>query len=313
MAALEKKKLIEYLEHAIKLEGNMVTQKEITDKYVTIQDAKKPQYKPKPYPPEPDLPHVPTREEADISKGLMIGIVVYSVIAAIVSLILVLSRNTTLAILGGVLAIGSLIAVLLIIKIVPARARKRLLSENAGISDAYRNNCQRIDESNRASKQETDRQIENWQRSRNEGMTYLNNKEAQMQAVLNQYYAPDYIYPKYRTLPALTSIYEYLTSGRCEELTGPNGAYNLYEMELRQNTVINQLNTIIENLEQIRNNQYTLYQEMVRINQNTRRISAELSAIGTYTFELTRLSALNAFYNSVTAENSGATTYIYSL
>lgn len=46
------------------------------------------------------------------------------------------------------------------------------------------------------------------------------------------------VFPKYRNLIAYASFYEYLESGRCDSLSGVNGAYNLYEAELKQNTVI---------------------------------------------------------------------------
>ena len=44
-------------------------------------------------------------------------------------------------------------------------------------------------------------------------------------------YSCNVIFSKYRTLPAIASILEYLESGRCEALSGPDGAYNLYESE----------------------------------------------------------------------------------
>ena len=122
----------------------------------------------------------------------------------------------------------------------------------------------------------------------------LNASLANSNELLEQYYSVDVIFPKYRNLPALTSIYEYLASGRCDELTGPNGAYNLYELELRQNTVISQLNTIISNLEQIQQNQQMLYRELVQITQNTRKIVGELSAIRNYTYAMAEFTALNA-------------------
>ncbi len=149
-----------------------------------------------------------------------------------------------------------------------------------------------------------------WQSSKEEGVAYLLEKKQQTQTVLEKYYSPDVIFPKYRNLPALTSIYEYLTSGRCEELTGPNGAYNLYETELRQNTVISQLNTIISNLEQIRQNQYVLYQELVKVNAVTQSISREISAIRGYTYTLTELSALNTYYNAITADCTSALAFL---
>lgn len=45
------------------------------------------------------------------------------------------------------------------------------------------------------------------------------------------------IYPKYLTLPAVTTIYEYLESGRCDSLAGANGSYNLYESEFEASTL----------------------------------------------------------------------------
>lgn len=90
-------------------------------------------------------------------------------------------------------------------------------------------------------------------------------------------YEEGIIYSKYRNLVAVSTIYEYLASGRCDQLEGPNGAYNLYEMELRQNIVIGQLSTITENLEQIKENQHTLYYEIQSANYNS---ASMLSSIG---------------------------------
>lgn len=69
--------------------------------------------------------------------------------------------------------------------------------------------------------------------------------------------------------------YEYLLSGRCDKLEGPDGAYNFYEMELRQNIIIAQLSNIIDNLEQIKNNQYSLYEELQKSNYTIEQILNE--------------------------------------
>ena len=121
---------------------------------------------------------------------------------------------------------------------------------------------------------------------------------------LERVYAKNIIYPKYRNLPALTSIYEYYVTGRCEELSGPYGAYNLYEDEVRKDKIISQLNTVIANLEQIKQNQYKLYEQVCQIQSNTNRMVRELNAIKGYVIELTNLTALNTYYNGVTALNT---------
>lgn len=79
------------------------------------------------------------------------------------------------------------------------------------------------------------------------------------QKELDLLYSKDIIYSKYRNIIAIASIYEYLDSGRCEQLEGADGAYNIYEMEVRLDRIITKLDVVINNLEQIKNNQYYLY------------------------------------------------------
>lgn len=86
---------------------------------------------------------------------------------------------------------------------------------------------------------------------------------------LKDLYAENIIYPKYRNMVAVTTIYEYLESGRCRQLDGPDGAYNIYEMELRQNVIIGQLSSIADNLERIKERQFALYNEVTEANQRT--------------------------------------------
>ncbi|MBQ6825945.1 MAG: hypothetical protein IJP34_04725 [Clostridia bacterium] len=112
----------------------------------------------------------------------------------------------------------------------------------------------------------------------------------QLNSSLEQLYNKDIIFPKYRNLVAISVISEYLTSGRCSELEGPNGAYNLYELELRQNIIINQLSSILSNLEQIKNNQYTLYQELKKSDAIINNLLANIGnqiAISNYYAQIT--------------------------
>lgn len=79
---------------------------------------------------------------------------------------------------------------------------------------------------------------------------------------MKKLYALDIVYDKYRNLIAISSFYEYFASDRVSELTGAKGAYNLFEQEIRMDLVINKLDVIIEQLEDIKENQYALYQKM---------------------------------------------------
>ena len=123
----------------------------------------------------------------------------------------------------------------------------------------------------------------------------------EQQKLLQEYYDLDYIYPKYRGLVPISTIYEYLASGRCSTLTGPNGAYNLYEMELRMNTIIGKLDDIIAHLEDISYSQRMLYDEVKASNQ---RVENLLAAIENTASNIERNTAMDAYYSQITASNA---------
>ena len=86
------------------------------------------------------------------------------------------------------------------------------------------------------------------------------------QQLLDKLYELNVIFPKYRDLVAVSQMYEYVASGRCNTLSGYEGAYNLYEQELRMNIVISQLEDIYDQLEEISTNQYMLYSAICESN-----------------------------------------------
>lgn len=127
-----------------------------------------------------------------------------------------------------------------------------------------------------------------------ETMNKHNSALSTLENALEQLYSENVIFPKYRNLVAITAINEYLLSGRCDKLEGPDGAYNLYEMELRQNIIIAQLSSIIDNLEQIRSNQYSLYEELQKSNYTINEILSE-------TRRMKETAKLTAYFAGVTA------------
>lgn len=130
------------------------------------------------------------------------------------------------------------------------------------------------------------------------------------QAILNKLYDADIIFPKYRNMVAMCTIYEYFASGRCTELTGATGAYNLYESELRQNLIINQLEEVNANLEQVRQNQYILYQGISETNKALSEVSSDIKGILSMTADIAVSSRINAFCSQITAANVKALTYM---
>ena len=140
----------------------------------------------------------------------------------------------------------------------------------------------------------------------------------------NELYAYDIIFGKYRDVVALSSFYEYLMSGRCTSLEGADGAYNIYENEIRANRVIAQLDTVISSLDDIKQNQYMMYQELWKINTSLQQLNSTMDAavgslrnIETNTKHISENSdliahntAVTAYYSKVNAELTNALGYM---
>jgi len=107
----------------------------------------------------------------------------------------------------------------------------------------------------------------------NDFLKELDENIASTQETLDKLYGLDIIYPKYRNLVAMCSMYEYFVTGRVSQLKGADGAYNLYESELRQDLIIAQLDRISAGLEKIKQNQYMLYSQLSKANEFLSSIS----------------------------------------
>lgn len=112
-------------------------------------------------------------------------------------------------------------------------------------------------------------------------------------ANLEKMYSYNVVFPKYRNYVMVSSIYEYLCSGRCTTLEGHDGAYNILELEIRLDKIITRLDDILKNLEAIRANQYTLYSCLQDSNrkigtllQEETRIAEGMQKLGTQGYEM---------------------------
>lgn len=117
---------------------------------------------------------------------------------------------------------------------------------------------------------------------------------------LKKLYNQNVIYEKYRNFVAIATIYEYFDSGRCFALEGPNGAYNMYEREIRANTIISSLAQIITDLDQIKNGQYALYKEIRRSNEEVTYLLNNIKNTQVVTAYYTQVAALAALADRVT-------------
>lgn len=89
-------------------------------------------------------------------------------------------------------------------------------------------------------------------------------------------YSYNIIYGKYRNFIAISSFIDYFMAGRCDCLSGNDGAYNLYEQETRTDIIINKIDIIIKKLDQIAENQYYVYNKINEINNTLSNISGQL-------------------------------------
>ncbi len=143
----------------------------------------------------------------------------------------------------------------------------------------------------------------------------------------NELYSYNIVFDKYRNIVALSTFYEYLMSGRCETLEGINGAYNIYENEIRLNTIITKLDEIKENqfmiynkLRDIDNSLSTLNSTMEKavssldtINKNTTDMNVYLHNISKNTAVIAHNSAVTAYYSKVNAELTNALGFMVAL
>ena len=127
-----------------------------------------------------------------------------------------------------------------------------------------------------------------------------------LENTLEKLYSLNIIFPKYRSFACVATLLEYLQSGRCEELTGPDGAYNLYESELRSDLIITKLDNIERKLDQVIANQHTLYYAINQANKRLDKITTQLDKSLTLQKTIAANTAVTAVNTAVTATCTAA-------
>lgn len=128
---------------------------------------------------------------------------------------------------------------------------------------------------------------------------------SQTEQALEKYYSMNIIYLKYRkSLVAISSFYEYLSSRRCYSLEGPDGAYNIFEMEIRQNIIIQKLDEAIRKLDQIKENQYMLYSAIQDSNNTTMRLYKKIDETSKTMQKIEENTSISEYNTRVTAQNT---------
>lgn len=300
----QKEALMASMKAAIDLETDIATQESIIQRYTENSLARKPVLVLRDEPSKPAKPSY-SDYHPDISKNSSDYTAVFLVLGIL------------LVIMGVIVLFASIIVGIITILVsscffIPYYKKKKAAVQQNSLAyneyqltlERYNKELNSVREHNEWVRQEYNKNYPIWEQNNQENLALLSKHLSHTKELLAKLYTHDFVYSKYQNLPALTSIYEYILTGRCDELTGPHGAYNLYEDEVRKDMVISQLNTVIENLEKIKQNQYMLYQQVKKISDETSIIKYELDAIRGYTVQLTELTALNTYYSALTASNT---------
>ena len=117
------------------------------------------------------------------------------------------------------------------------KKREEIIANNAKKKNRYEQKKTQFEENKETLLSSYDTDI--WMCNIN--LSMINKELSAVEQLLKKYYATGILYPTYHNPRAVVTILQYLQSGRCEGLNGTNGAYNMYEAELRMDTVIEQL------------------------------------------------------------------------
>jgi len=164
-----------------------------------------------------------------------------------------------------------------------------------------------------------------------EGKSIIDNEILEVEKILkeicecrNRMYKVDVVFAKYRDVVALTTFYEYLMSGRCTTLEGADGAYNLYEEQVRADMIIGQLSQVISKLDDIKDSQFMIYSELKSINRNLDNLNNTMNKaltsvqnmehgikhISENTDVIAHNTAVTAYYSKINAELTDSLGYM---
>lgn len=118
---------------------------------------------------------------------------------------------------------------------------------------------------------------------------------------------------KYNNLIVWKKIYDYFETGRVNTLTGPYGAYNLYESEKRADLIIDKLDTISTQLNIIIDNQNKIYNAVKDVNKNLELLNNQMDD----QLKLSAITAFNtaqtAYYSKLIAERTNVVAWLTAL
>lgn len=139
---------------------------------------------------------------------------------------------------------------------------------------------------------------------------------AQTKKVLHAYYSVNIVARKYRNITAISSFCEYLLTGRTRSLSSngmDQGAYHIFENELRLHTIVKKPDKIIYHLSKIKDNQRMLYCAINESNRKTDKILYATAQSAQKLESIEQNTVLTAFNNAIAASNAEYLKWIKTL
>ena len=216
---MRKEELIQYFEDAIALETEIVTQENLVSQFEAMSEKKKPILVERKVQVEK-----PDTERLDDEMNVALIFIAFTTVSALFIQFLVfgMAADTDFIPLISMVIIDGIILAIYLPK------KRELEKEYSEQMDKYNEDYNLCQEENENRREEFAYNQKCWKDSCTKMRATLEKPLKETKENLERVYSKNIIYPKYRNLPALTSIYEYYVTGRCEELSGPYGAYNFY-------------------------------------------------------------------------------------
>ncbi|MDO4333296.1 MAG: hypothetical protein Q4C58_11530 [Eubacteriales bacterium] len=265
---------------------------------------------PKNYP-EPEVPHHSSGAVDFIAD--LFGVLLISLVCAIVGIPIFFVYAIIRAFSGG--AEWSDLKIIMIVCGAIGFVLSLLMIWGGGASDSgekesdYERKCREYNELVKKDKQRISRALQQKENIHSQ-IEVLVQKRNIIRQTLNQLYQLNVIYPKYRNFIAIATFYEYFDSGRCNSLEGHEGAYNIYENEIRLNAILSKLDDVINHLEEIKNNQYAIYSAINEGNRVAKKLYDNSMRLIDNTNAIEQNTSISAYADTITAKNSEILKYI---
>ncbi len=305
---MEKKKLLQYLGAVRDLEGvvyvheksiqllnqqyQTISRRVNNNEYTKLQNHTYDQYD---IPPMSDA--ICNKKGVTMGVTMLIGCGIASIIGGPILATIGNGFNVTTDEVAGTISV--LLFISLIISLVVGFKFANSCRENYSYGSKK---WREIENRNREIKEENEKQ-KKWDshqlRLIPQEISLLKDNLSKAQSLLWDYYRVDVLHSDYQNMVAVCSIYQYLDSGRCAELIGRDGAYNLFEEEKFKNIIISKLDEIIRRLDQIQRTQSQLYylisdceSKIYELTNATHRMSEKLDSIK----DCAQITAYNTTY-----------------